>query len=257
VSPHAHEAASAAAVPRRIAVLAPMPSELRPLVPLLGLRRSDAGLLRGRAGACDVVAAQTGIGMEAGARAASRILDATKPDHLVVVGIAGGIGARVSIGDVVVPERVLDLETGDAFAATALAGVPMAGTLASSDRLIEDPTEAGALGARGVVAIDMETAAIASVCADRGAPWTAFRAISDRADDGTTDAAILGLVGPDGRPKPAAVLHFLLSRPHRIPQLVRLARGSAAATRAAARAAASALETASPSPASSDAGQSV
>ena len=52
---------------------------------------------------------------------------------------------------------------------------------------------------------------------------------------------MLGLADSDGNPKLAAVAHFLLTRPHRIPQLVRLARGAKVATRAAAGAAFAAL----------------
>jgi hypothetical protein len=87
----------------------------------------------------------------------------------------------------------------------------------------------------------METAAIAAVCEERGCAWSVFRAISDRADDGSTDPAILALAGPQGDPDPRAVLRFLLTRPWRIPQLARLARGLRAATHAAAAAAVAAL----------------
>lgn len=84
--------------------------------------------------------------------------------------------------------------------------------------------------------------AIAGVCEQRGCPWSVFRAVSDRADDGTTDAAVLALVDQDGSPNLAAVARFILKRPHRIPQLVRLGRGAKSAARAAAGAAAAALE---------------
>lgn len=222
---------------KRVAILAPMRTELRPLLAPLGLAPSDGrlpGLLRGAAGRVEVVAMRTGIGMRAGARAAVRILDATSPDHLVVVGIAGGIGAGVAVGDLVVPERVANLDTGESFRPTPLGDRTPRGTLASSDTLLEAPGEALRLGREGVVAIDMETAAIAAVCDLRGCPWSVFRAISDRADDGTTDAAILALTDRDGDPKLAAVARFILTRPQRIPQLVRLARGAKAATRTAA-----------------------
>ena len=55
----------------RIAILAPMRSELRPLVAPLGLgrRESESALLWGMVGRVEVVAALTGIGMDAGARA--------------------------------------------------------------------------------------------------------------------------------------------------------------------------------------------
>ncbi len=88
----------------------------------------------------------------------------------------------------------------------------------------------------------METAAIAAVCERRGCPWSVFRAVSDRADDGSTDVAILGLADSNGNPNLAAVARFVLTRPRRIPQLVRLARGASVATRAAANAAFTALK---------------
>jgi nucleoside phosphorylase len=221
-----------------------MPRELRPLFPLLNLVRSDRpelALFRGAAGRSEVVATLTGVGMDAGARCASRVLDATSPDHLVVVGIAGGIGRSVRVGDLVVPELVLNLESGERLRPTPTGGRPPRGTLASSDTLLETPEQARRLEAQGVVAIDMETAAIAAVCERRGCPWSVFRAVSDRADDGTTDAAVLALLEPDGSPNLAAAARFVVTRPQRIPQLVRLALGARAATRAAAAAAASAL----------------
>jgi adenosylhomocysteine nucleosidase len=227
-----------------IAILAPMRSELRPLLSRLGLRRTgERGeeFFRGAVGDCEIVAALTGMGMRAGAAAAAKILEVASPDHLVVVGIAGGIGGSVAVGDLVVPERVLNLETGESFEPTPLGDQRARGVLASSDALLESPRDAAELAARGVVAIDMETAAIAAVCRKRGCPWSVFRTISDRADDGTTDAAVLGLANPDGSPNPAAVIRFVLTRPWRVPQLVRLAKGSNAATRAAADAVVAAL----------------
>jgi nucleoside phosphorylase len=77
------------AATQRIAILAPMRIELQPLVAPLGLAPSherEPGVLRGATGRTEIVASLTGIGMRAGARAAARILDATSPDHLIVVG---------------------------------------------------------------------------------------------------------------------------------------------------------------------------
>lgn len=242
-------AASPAAPLRRVALLAPMPSELRPLARMLGLaprQRGDGPSLlaghSGRDGRVEVVAATTGIGMRAAARAAERILEAGPVDHLVVVGVAGGIGPSVAVGDLVVPECVLDLASGGEHRPRPLGAVAPRGILASSDVLLADPAQAAGLAARGVVAIDMETAAVAAICEARGCPWSVFRAISDRADDGSTDAAVLALAGPDGRPRAGAVARLLLTQPWRIPQLLRLARGLRLSTTTAAAAAVRALE---------------
>jgi len=222
-----------------------MRSELRPLITRLGLSRSGAvgsELFLGSAGRVELVAARSGIGMEAARKCTTRLLEAASPDHVVVVGIAGGLGESVAVGDLVVPETVLNLETGDTFRPAPLGEHLPRGTLASSDTLLESPADARRLQELGVIAIDMETAAVASVCSERGRAWSVFRAISDRADDGTTDAAVLGLAGPDGTPNLAAVTRFVLGQPHRIPQLVRLGRGAARGTRRAADAAANAIE---------------
>ena len=229
---------------RRVAILAPMRPELRPLLRPLSLRRVGAGgatLFTGALGRLEVVAAITGIGMRAAARTAERLLAATAVDHLVVVGIAGGIAAGAGVGDLVVPDLVLDLATGVVHHPTLIGVGPARGTLATSDALVVDRDALARLAAQGVVAIDMETAAIAAVCERRGVAWSVFRAISDRAGEGPLDAEILRLAGSEGRPAPLAVARFLLTRPWRVPALVRLGRGSYRATRAAADAALAAL----------------
>jgi adenosylhomocysteine nucleosidase len=223
-----------------------MPNELSPLLRPLGLVREPFGdLFRGRAGSVEVVAALTGIGMAAAARCAQQVLEAASPDHLVVVGIAGAISPSVAVGDLVVPERVSNLDTGESLAPTPLGGHAPHGTLVSSDAFLRSPTQAARLAEQGVVAIDMETAAIGAVCERRGCPWSVFRAISDRADDGSADVAVLDLVDAEGNPKLAAAVRFVLMHPRRIPHLVRLARGARLATRAAACAARDALAPAS------------
>ena len=93
-----------------------------------------------------------------------------------------------------------------------------------------------ALIADGVVAVDMETAAVAAVCEERGVPWSVFRAISDRASDaGLIGDAILDVVNRTARSTWAPGPRLLITKPHRIPHLVRMGRGSQAAADAAAR----------------------
>lgn len=220
-----------------------MEPELRPLVRSLGLRASGReALWRGALGSLELVAAVTGIGPGAAARSAERVLHAGDVAHLLVVGIAGGIGPEVAVGDLVIPDRVVDVATGATYRPHPLAGPAPRGGLATFDGLLTDPEALARLEAQGVVAIDMETAAIARICEERGCAWSVLRAISDRADDGSADPAILALAGPDGRGDARAVARFLWRHPGRVPRLVRLAGGMRRATRRAARAAVAALE---------------
>jgi adenosylhomocysteine nucleosidase len=225
-----------------VALLAPMRSELRPLVKALALRREGPGYA-GRIGGTRVSASQTGVGTAAAARAARRVLDAGPVDHLVVVGIAGGIDDRLAIGELVVPRAVVDGRTGATYVPHPC-GDPLGGAgggdglLHTADELIADSDAVAGLAARGVVALDMETAAVAAVCEERDCPWSVVRAISDRASDGMVDEVIAALARPDGSPDLRAVARLVARHPARVGDLVRLGRDARIAARTAADAAA-------------------
>jgi adenosylhomocysteine nucleosidase len=228
----------------RIAILAPMRSELRPLVRPLSLKQSRSGdrsLLWGTLGRAEIVATTTGIGTRAAARTAEKILGSIPIQHLVVVGIAGGIGPSVDIGDLIVPELVIDLATGAEYRPGVLGDAEARGILVTSNEVLINQAAAARLERQGVIAVDMETAAIAAICESRSCPWSMFRAISDRVGEGSIDPAMLGLAGPDGEPNLPALIRFVLMTPKRVPNLARLGRGLGLATNAAASGVTSAL----------------
>lgn len=218
--------------PSRVGVLAPMPSELRPVVKVMGLRRPDgAAFHTGRVGRVDVVASRTGMGFALATQATERLLDAEAVDHVLVVGIAGGIGPS-RVGDVLVPATVTDRGTGRAYAASPL-GRSSSGSISSSDEFLVDPGRVDVLVGEGVLALDMETAAVAAVCEARGVAWSAVRVVSDLATDHPDDS-VLALADADGSPRVADGLKFMARHPGRIPLLLRIARDSTRAAKAAA-----------------------
>jgi adenosylhomocysteine nucleosidase len=216
-------------------MLAPMQPELQPLVRRLAME-GDGTLYRGRAGDVEVVALLTTIGMAAGARAAQRILE-LEVDRVIVVGIAGGVDHRVEIGDVIVPEVVIDRATGGAYSPSAIGDIAPRGTLSCGDELIIDAAVLAEMAEQGVVAVDMETAAVAAVCERAECPWSVFRGISDYAGDGLVDDALFALTLPDGTADPDALARYLKANPERAPVLARLAHDMNLATEAAAAAA--------------------
>jgi adenosylhomocysteine nucleosidase len=214
--------------------------EMRPLVKTLSLRRCRLGDLRvysGMLGAQSVLAVATGIGTQAATDATEQLLRLTGVDHVVVVGVAGGVEPDIRIGDVVVPEVVVMASTGTEYRPAPLGGVTPRGRLLTSGVLATGPEVLARLREQQVTAVDMETASVAAVCQRQGVPWTAFRAISDRLIDNIVDDSFTGLANADGTPRVGPTLRYMIKRPARIRGMVKLSRDVSVATAAAARAA--------------------
>lgn len=229
------------AASRPIAFVCAMPSEAKPLARRLGLHRSIvAGMPRytGSIGERSVVLLVCGIGTEPAATATRQLLDEHDIERVVVVGITGAVDDETPIGTLVRPEVVIDAATGERFTPHPLGDAAPNGAMWTTDTLITTIDELVALRGLGVVALDMETAAIGRECEIRDIAWSVVRAISDRATDGSVDEAVFGLTRQDGTPNAPAIARYLITRPHRVPGLMRLAKGSATASEAAAREAA-------------------
>jgi nucleoside phosphorylase len=184
-----------------------------------------------------------GVGPEAARRSAEQLLDAGSFDHVVVTGIAGGIGPGVAIGDLVTPEEVEDLGNGRRYRPRTLGRHRPGGTVATTHELIVDDERIATLVRRGIVALDMETSAVAAVCEERSVPWSVFRVVSDRPEDGLLDHGVFELLEADGTVHPGRTLRYVVARPSRVRHLARLARDAGGAARKAALATLSACAT--------------
>jgi adenosylhomocysteine nucleosidase len=230
-----------------LAFVGAMVPEVRPIVKRLGLTRAggddgpadltDLYLHQGTAAGREVLVAVTSIGTAPATSATRRILDAFPVVHVAAVGVCGGISPDLAIGDLVTPATVVDEASGLALHPTTMPGHVARGTLMTTDVLHNDPAELAAFIERGIVAVDMETASIGAVCHEREVPWSVFRAVSDRAGDPAVDEHVIGLSRPDGTADRGAVARFLVTRPHRVPTLVKLGRGLDAAVTRSTRAA--------------------
>ena len=189
------------------AVLALMPDEQPDVV---AGREFWHGHLHG----APVIAVLSRIGKVAAATTATVLIERFHVARIVFTGVAGALGAAVSVGDVVVADSFLqhDLDASPIFpkyevplyglsrfaadtalsaqlaAATqrALPGVTVhRGLVVSGDRFVSTTAECQALRSAlpEALAVEMEGAAIAQVCHDFGIPFAAVRTISDRADD--------------------------------------------------------------------------
>lgn len=222
-----------------LAFVCAMPMELTPLAQRLGLHRTDVQGLTVRSGSLGhhrVVALATGMGTTLASRSTETLLDAVDADRVLVFGITGAVDDHTPIGTVVHPALVVHSETGSEHRPEQLGDDPAHGTMWTTN-VITRAEELPALRARGVICLDMETAAIAACCEARAIPWSVHRAVSDRATDGSVDDEVLHLSNQDGTPNPRAVARYVLRHPHRLPGMVRMAKGAKLATVHAAEAA--------------------
>ncbi len=217
-------------------VLAPMLMELKAVAKALSLDRQPEGeepSYRGQSPPGPVAAVLGGIGFAASSGVVDRLLEQHAYDRVVVCGIAGGLRPGIAVGDVVVPERVLDLESGAEYRPAPLTGMDNAGTLVCHTEFIVDPDAVNDWIERGYSAIDMETSAVAEVCERRGCAWSVVRAISDQPSD-HVDGAAIELTNTDGSVRAGAAARYMLSHPGRIPKLLALGKGASRAARNAA-----------------------
>lgn len=225
---------------RRVAVIAAMPSELRPFVEKVGSMTretlGDAEIYLGRVGEVAVVATRTGMGTDFATQVTDRVLDAFEVDHVIAIGIAGGV-TGVEIGDVLTPSVVINGDDGTQHVPTAPRGITPRGKLRTSKHFSVDKGLMDRMASEGINAVDMETAAIGASAERHHCTWSVYRAISDKAGDDLIDMEIFGLAHPDGSPNFWAAIRFLARRPWTLPRLIRLGRDAQIAADAAADAA--------------------
>jgi adenosylhomocysteine nucleosidase len=204
----------------RTALIAAMNEELAALLPViesptrgrLGGREFWLGQLAGE----PVVAVLSGIGKVAAAITATLLIDHYQVERMLFIGVAGGLGEGVKVGDVVVADALLqhDMDASPLFprhevpltglsrfpanasfsdavargARTAMSGSDARvhrGLIVSGDRFVSTAAESRALreALPDALAVEMEGAAVAQVCHAFGTPLAVVRSISDRADD--------------------------------------------------------------------------
>ncbi len=231
---------SSSASDAHIAFVFAMPIELAPLVRTLSLTETRIGDVPAHQGTLDgraVVAIVTGMGTELATAGTRRLLDAVPVRWVLVVGITGALESGTPIGTLVLPEIVVNSETGREFRPAPLAEGTPAGKMWTTNGLTTRARDLEALRSQGVVSLDMETAAIAELCEARGVPWSVFRVISDRANDGTVDEDVFRLSNQDGTPNPQAIERYIAEHPERVPVLAQMAEDAKLATRTAVEAA--------------------
>ena len=170
-----------------------------------GFKYSD-----GRLGSSRLVIVESGIGATKAAAAAEALIQVFRPKRIISAGFAAGLVPSLERNRIVLSRRIIQRATGETLdlwqkllegpmeetsknssknGADSGSGDPLdkkyaAGTLLTSDELIEKPSEKKRLAEQfGASLADMETFAVAAVCRSAGVPFLSVRVIFDSVNE--------------------------------------------------------------------------
>ena len=173
----------------RIAFIAALPSELRPLIHHW---TRHGRIVTGRIGNLDAVAVAAGMGEAAVTRACEAVLAAGNFDTLVSIGYAGSLSCGLRAPDAVTVREVIDARTGETFTAATPTAQPPANGL-KPQRLVTldhvaNPEEKRQLAeAHQATLVDMEAATVARFAQAHNLGFLCFKAITDGPNDELPD----------------------------------------------------------------------
>jgi adenosylhomocysteine nucleosidase len=213
----------------RVAIIAAMPGELKPLVQgWEHERRGGVELWRTRRGDSEWIAACAGMGQENATRAFAEVEKDGRIDRAISTGWAGALRRDLETGRAYYAAGVVDLKTGERF--------PLLHATKDTHWLVTSPRVVGAKEKElleidyyaGLV--DMEAAAIARLARMRGIPFACIKGVSDGMGDNLPD--FNRFISPQGQLKLARLLFFVLPRPWYWLALIRMGENSKKASQA-------------------------
>lgn len=223
--------------PTKIAIVAALEREVRPLVKKWQVREREFGGRNFRIyehGNTTVVCG--GIGPEAARRAAEAMVGLCRPSLIVSAGYAGALDRNLRVGAIVRPARIIDASDGSIF--DSMNGETMDGQTGDcrkgvlvSAPVVADATRKVQLATQyAAAAVDMEAIAVARVARQHGIDFQAVKAISDERDAELPD--MNPFVAKDGSFRAAAFGWHVALRPRLWKSAMELEKSSATASRA-------------------------
>ncbi len=213
----------------RIAILAALPGELKPLV--RGWERVSSPT-RGisiwvRSTAEDeYIAVSGGMGTTAALRSFAAAEHIGTLDMVLSVGLAGALDDGMQPGDCYIPSEVIDALTGERY---SLTDGNRKQRLVTTPRVADEHEKGRLHDTYGAVLVDMEAAAIVRLAQIRGIPVCCFKAVSDAR--GTRLPDINPFIDEYGQLRMVPFLGSVALRPHLWGSLIQLGTMSAKAAK--------------------------
>lgn len=196
--------------PRKVAIVAALEREIRPLVRGWRSYRLPAadGLHRLRFFESEsAVVVCGGIGREAATEAARAAIERFRPQVVVSAGFAGAIAPELRVAALLDPEKVIAAKSGTAFET----GGEGKGVLVTVSEVAGREEKRRLAERFSAQAVDMEAAAVARAAQAEGVRFRALKAISDEADFPLPPAA--GFIDASGTFHTLRFALYLVLRP--------------------------------------------
>jgi adenosylhomocysteine nucleosidase len=211
----------------RIAIIAAMPAELKPLTRGWRHERSNGvHLWRFRSGDNEWIAACAGAGVDAATRAFAEAEKSGPIDEVISTGWAGALREEFLLGQAYDVSTVIDARTGERFVATC---PPNDCCLVTSSRVAGAGEKKRLASTYDATLVDMEAAGVARLAKMRGVPFYCVKGISDGPSDQLPD--FNSFISPNGQFKLARFVVFAVLRPSNWPALMRMGENSKKAAR--------------------------
>jgi adenosylhomocysteine nucleosidase len=204
----------------RIAIIAALPGELKPLV--RGWRRSEEMVWTGALNGHEAVAIAGGIGAGPAARAVALGLSQGRLDAVISYGWSGALSCAVKPPAAFAISEVIDHGAGERFATCSPDGM----RLVTLDHVAGVSEKRPLAEKHQAVLVDMEAAAVARLAAENNLPFYCFKGISDAYTDRLPDFS--RFISKEGRLRMSGLLAHATFHPGYWPSLARLGRNSSA-----------------------------
>jgi adenosylhomocysteine nucleosidase len=211
----------------RIAIIAAMPGELKPLARNWQHSRTNGvDLWRKTFDSSEWIAACAGAGVAAATRAFVEVEKLGPIDKIISTGWAGALREELISGQANDVSTVVDARTGERF---VTAGSSNDCLLVTSPRVADAAEKQRLASTYEAALVDMEAAGLARLAHMRGIPFYCVKGISDGYSDQLPD--FNQFISPGGQFKLARFVVFVLLRPWYWSSLIRMGENSRKAAR--------------------------
>ena len=183
----------------------------------------------------NIVLARTGMGKNCALSAFDEILKTVRPSLVLSIGYAGGLGFKLKIGDLVIPDSIIELSSNNSYVNKHAVSQQQLvllekldfpknilihrGTLITVNQVICDSVVKKELGSLyNALAVDMETSALIAHATQKKIPFISIRSISDTVDQSLVDVS--SFINNDGEVSKIKAGWYIATHPNMVKKFI-------------------------------------